>query len=73
VRAWGARQLTISVAFWFALMTGEKVAYQIAFTCLLTRICGDVTQIVLDGCLWKVGLFATFEGIPLFMLYGLLK
>jgi hypothetical protein len=54
-------------------MTGEKVAYQIAFTCLLTRICGDVTQIVLDGCLWKVGLFATFEGIPLFMLYGLLK
>ena len=72
VRAWGARQLTIGIPFWFALMTSELVAYQIAFLCLLTRICGDIAQNVLDGCYWKVGLFLSFEGLALFLNYSVL-
>ena len=70
VRAWGARQATISVPFWFALVTGEQVAYQIAFLCLLTRIIGDMVQNAIDGCYWKVGLFASFEGLAFFMVYS---
>ena len=69
-RAWGARQLTLSVPFWFALMSSEQAAYQIAFLCLLTRIVGDMVQNFLDGCYWKVGLFASFEGLALFMVYS---
>ena len=72
VRAWGARQFTISITFWAALMTYEKVAFQIAFLCLFTRICGDILQNLLDGCLWKVGLFLGFEGFALYMVSGAL-
>mmetsp|Transcript_18392 Transcript_18392/g.54649 ORF Transcript_18392/g.54649 Transcript_18392/m.54649 type:complete len:158 (+) Transcript_18392:216-689(+) len=71
VRAWGARQLTVSVPFWFALYTGELLAFQIAFACLLTRICGDIAQNAIDGCWWKVALFAGFEPVPVLALYAL--
>ena len=50
-------------------MTGEKVAFQIAFLCLLGRISGDIIQNALDGCYWKCGLFLGFEGPALIMLY----
>ena len=72
VRAWGARQATISLPFWFALMTYEKAAFQIAFLCLFSRICGDIVQNLIDGCYWKVGLFLGFEGFALYMVSGVL-
>mmetsp|Transcript_14684 Transcript_14684/g.49379 ORF Transcript_14684/g.49379 Transcript_14684/m.49379 type:complete len:157 (-) Transcript_14684:140-610(-) len=72
VRGWGARQVTVSVPFWFALMTGEKVAFQIAFLCLLSRICGDYASNLLDGCYWKLAPFTVFEGFACYMVSDLL-
>ena len=46
-----------------------QLAFQIAFACLLTRICGDIMQNALDGCWWKVALFVGFEPIPILGLY----
>ena len=48
------------------------MAFQIAFLCLFSRICGDILQNAIDGCYWKVFLFAGFEGFALFMVSGLI-
>ena len=53
-------------------MVGDKIAYQIAFMCLFGRICGDIMQNLLDGCMWKAGLFVSFEGFALTMIYTFL-
>ena len=72
VRAWGARQLTISVPFWFALVSFQKIAFQIAFISLITRITGDILQNFLDGCYWKILVFAVFWFFAFFMVYNLM-
>lgn len=108
VRAWGARQASLSVPYWTALVVGDKLVYQVAFMCLFSRICGDILQNLIDGCMWKArcpshdpssqpspsrllaslrppltlpclpscrvqaGLFVSFEGFALTMIYTFL-
>ena len=55
--------------YFFAVITAEKVAYQIAFLCLIGRITGDIIQNLFDGCYWKVAFFIMCEGLALVLVY----
>ena len=61
MRAWGGRQFAIGCVFWYALFSAEPAAYMAALVALLARASSDVVQNALDGCYWKVGLFACVE------------
>ena len=69
VRGWGTRQFVVSLAFWYALYSGEKAAYECAMLGLLGRVSGDIVHWVFEKSWWRVAVFSSVEPLGAYLMY----